>query len=656
MPMRRGDRPARGRRHSRRPTNVSLEALERRDCPAALAIAGTQEVGEAAGQTYLTVTLSEPVTKAVSVDYFLQGDATIGRDYRLTEGNRLLTSPTGTLTFKPGEVAKRIAVNVVDDTIREPNEWFSVNLFKPRGATLGGETSAKVTIVDDDKYTATILGPSRVAEGAAGEYVLELSSPATKAETFYVNTASGLATSGEDFRPLTKLPLVFNVGDTRKTFRIQTLADADPTETDEFFFLQATPTSADFPPIRPFGVTIVGTGPAPLPQIAIADGSVVEGNSGTTSMTFTLTLSEPYGVPVTVSYATRDGSATTAGRDYEGVTNGIVTIPAGLTTATISINVIGDTNQEPDETFTVSLSSPSNATLGRSIATGTILNDDSPFTIVVRFPDSSLSPSRKAAFQLAAVRWSQIIVGDLPDVTVNGRTIDDLEITATAPYIDGPYGILGQATYDAVRSTGTKLPYSGFMQFDSADLAMMESEGTLQDVILHEMGHVLGIGSLWSDRGLVTGYGSANPVYVGTNGVREYRTLAGNPSAASVPVENMPRAGSYGAHWRESVFGDELMTSNAAPAGTPMPISRMTVGSLQDLGYVVNYAKADAYTLPAIRSGNTAAVASAGFIPPNVYALIGSPSFAAISAFAVDAMLQSQSSPRQRAFAGLARV
>lgn len=654
MRLRRGVFAPRGRHDSRRKSSTALERLERRDCPAGITIAGTQEVSEAGGSVSMRISLSESAAAPVTVDYFLQGDATIGRDYRLTDGTRLLTAPTGTLTFKPGETTKRITVAVLDDTIREPNEWFSLNLFKPRGATLDGQTSAKVTIRDDDNYTAEVTGPGRLEEGASGEYVLRLSSPATKAETFYVNTVSGIATSGIDFRPLTKLPLVFNKGESAKPFRIQTVADALP-ETDEFFFLQVTPTSADFPAIRPFGVTIAGTGPAPLPEVSIADTSVVEGNSGTTAMTFTLTLSAAYGVPVTVSYATRDGTATTANRDFEGVTNGVVTIPAGLTTATVTINVLSDTNQEPDETFRVVLSAPANATLGRASATGTILNDDTPFTIVVRFPDNTLTPSRKAAFQLAAVRWSQIIIGDLPDVTVNGRVIDDLEITATAPYIDGPYGVLGQAMYDSLRTTGSKLPYSGFMQFDSADLAMMEADGTLQSVILHEMGHVLGIGSLWTDRGLETGYGSMNPVYVGANALREYRTLAGTPSAASIPVENMPRAGSYGAHWRESVFGTELMTSNAEPAGTPMPISRMTVGSLQDLGYVVDYAKADPYAIPAIRASVGVTGSSGTFGPANVYALMSSPSFGSIAAFAVDAVTRGADTPRQRAFAGLAR-
>jgi hypothetical protein len=660
MPMRRRDRSAADRRTAGRTAGPSLEALERRDCPAAFAIAGGKDVGEASGTSYLQVTLSEALTKPVTVDYFLQGDATIGRDYTLTDGNRLLTSPTGTISFKAGETLKRIAVNVRNDAAREGNEWLSMNLFKPRGGTLGATTSTRVTIIDDDAFTAAVEGATRLAEGATGEYVLRLSSPATKTETFYVNTVPGLATPGFDYRPLTKLPLVFKPGETSKAFRIQTLADSAP-ETDEFFFLDVTATSPDVPAIQPFGVTIIGSGPAPLPELSIADASVVEGNSGTTAMTFSLTLSEAYGVPVSVTYSTKNGTATTANKDYEGVTNGVVTIPAGLTSGTITVYVLGDTTQEPTETFSVVLSAPTNATLARATATGTILNDDTPFTIVVRFPDSSLSPSRQAVFQRAAIRWSEIIVGDLPDVTYNGRVIDDLEITATAPYIDGPSGILGQAGPELLRTTGSKLPYTGGMEFDSADLAMMEADGTLEGVILHEMGHVLGIGGLWWSKGLATGYGSADPQYIGANGLREYRTLAGLPNAAGVPVENTGGRGTAYGHWRESVFVTELMTGYAEDAGVAMPISRMTVGSLQDMGYVVDYTKADPYTLPpaAIRSARSSAVASGTWANGrSTRAMLQSSSaFQSLVPYAVEELARATgTTARQRAFAGLSRA
>ena len=109
-----------------------------------------------------------------------------------------------------------------------------------------------------------------------------------------------------------------------------------------------------------------------------------------------------------------------------------------------------------------------------------------------------------------------MITGDLPNATYRGQTVDDLLINASSITIDGVNGILGQAGPDAFRS-GSDLPYHGIMQFDSADMASMESSGLLYSVVLHEMGHILGIGTLWEDLGLLSGAGTSNPIFTGAN-------------------------------------------------------------------------------------------------------------------------------------------
>jgi hypothetical protein len=221
------------------------------------------------------------------------------------------------------------------------------------------------------------------------------------------------------------------------------------------------------------------------------------------------------------------------------------------------------------------------------------------FDIVVNY---SGDPKYQGAFTSAAARWAQIIIGDIPDY--NSPTygfIDDLLIDASIVSIDGPGGILGQAGPNETRP-GSRLPSHGTMQFDSADVAGMFANGTWTNVILHEMGHVLGIGTLWNTFGLKT---SSTGDYIGANALREYRTLSGNPSAASVPVEHDGGSGTANAHWDEDRFDNELMTGFIEPPSVPMPISRMTVGSLQDMGYTVNYAAADAYSLPGGGGGGT---------------------------------------------------
>lgn len=109
-------------------------------------------------------------------------------------------------------------------------------------------------------------------------------------------------------------------------------------------------------------------------SVAVAGVSHAEGNSGTTTFAFPVTLSRAMPFAVTVAYATSDGTAA-AGSDYQAA-SGKVTFAPKKTTATINVAVTGDAAVEPDESFTVTLSSPKNATLGAASATGTITNDD----------------------------------------------------------------------------------------------------------------------------------------------------------------------------------------------------------------------------------------------------------------------------------------
>ena len=222
----------------------------------------------------------------------------------------------------------------------------------------------------------------------------------------------------------------------------------------------------------------------------------------------------------------------------------------------------------------------------------------SPFTITVVFL-GGLTTSQKNAFKAAADRWSKVIVGDLPDVVIGGQVIDDLLIEASGVPIDGTGSILGQAgpTHLRPASAGAAafIPAKGRMQFDTADLAAMQTNGTLKDVITHEMGHVLGIGTIWTNKGLLAGASGNNPTFTGANAKKEYGILKGTGPTV-VPVENTGGPGTKNSHWRDTIFKNELMTGfvNAAPN----PLSRVTVASLKDLGYVVDLTKAEPYVLP----------------------------------------------------------
>src|SRR5262249_9748411 len=159
-------------------------------------------------------------------------------------------------------------------------------------------------------------------------------------------------------------------------------------------------------------------------------------------------------------------------------------------------------------------------------------NPNTGFNITLNM--TGLTTAQKAIFQQAATHWSQIITADIPNATYRGIAVDDLLIDASAVPIDGVNGILGQAGPDTFRA-GSDLPIHGIMQFDTADLAALQQSGQLVSVILHEMGHVLGIGTIWTDKGLLSGAGSADPIFTGANATAQYNQIFGT-NAAGVPV------------------------------------------------------------------------------------------------------------------------
>ncbi len=233
----------------------------------------------------------------------------------------------------------------------------------------------------------------------------------------------------------------------------------------------------------------------------------------------------------------------------------------------------------------------------------------SQFDIALNLP-AGLNPDNSQAFELAAQKWESIIRGDLPDVVVaNVGTIDDLLINVIIASIDGPGGVLGTTGIDLKR-TGTFLPAMASITIDSADLAALSVDGLLSDVALHEFGHALGFGTIWSDLNLIAAPGSTNPRFVGRQATAEYNRAFRN-SEPNVPVENVGGAGSANVHWRESLFGNELMSS-VLEAGSN-PLSRVTAAAMADMGYLVDLSFADPYTPPTTTAtGSSSASSGAG--------------------------------------------
>jgi hypothetical protein len=201
--------------------------------------------------------------------------------------------------------------------------------------------------------------------------------------------------------------------------------------------------------------------------------------------------------------------------------------------------------------------------------------------------------------------------------------IDDLLIFAAVEPIDGVGAVLGSAGWCFRRTAG--LPVIGTMRFDAADVATLESRNQLGAVIMHEMGHVIGVGSMWTARGLLqnpsAGSAATDTYFSGTNGIAGFDAIGGTTYTlgVKVPVENTGGAGTQNAHWRESILQNELMTGYLN-SGTN-PLSMLTVRSLQDLGYTVNTASADPFFLSlSLQSSLLAPDAGAVRLENDVYA------------------------------------
>jgi len=151
------------------------------------------------------------------------------------------------------------------------------------------------------------------------------------------------------------------------------------------------------------------------PTLSIADASVVEGNAGTTTLSFPVTLSAKSTETVSVAYATADGTAT-APADYTSA-GGTLSFKPGETAKTITVSVIGDLSIEPDETLTLTLANPVKATIADGLATGAIRNDDTAVPITA------------GNYKGATQNGDYVFLTVRPDRTLTGFRVNNIKET-----------------------------------------------------------------------------------------------------------------------------------------------------------------------------------------------------------------------------------
>jgi len=412
--------------------------------PAPLLTASVADVSLAEGNAGVsnltfTVQLSAPAAQQVSFVYSTQNVTAIaGVDY---------VARSGTLTIPAGASSGTIAVSVVGDTVFESNERFRLILSSATNATiLDGDAFG--TILNDDARPTLTIGNSRIVEGNSGTanmvFTVSSTNAADTAITVSYATSNLTATAGVDYLATAGL-LTIPAGATTGSITVPIVGD-DQVEPDETFVvtLSGASSNASIGTGAGVGTGTIVNDDSDVPSITIGSASRPEGNSGSSNLVFTVSLSAATTVPVSMNYVTSNGTAL-SGTDYLG-TSGTLTIPAGSTTGTIAVSIFGDTTHEPDETFGITLSSASNGTLLVGSATGTIVNDDTAPTLSIG--NASVAEGNAGTTNMSfTVRLSN---ASSTAVTVNYAT-SGVSATSGADYV----ATSGTLTIPAGSITGT---------------------------------------------------------------------------------------------------------------------------------------------------------------------------------------------------------
>lgn len=359
------------------------------------------------------VTLSAASSQTVTVDYV--SNIVIARDEVAGGGTPGNPGPatdfikvTGTLTFNPGETQKSIPVTIIDDTIEEGDETFTVDLSNPTNATIA-DGQGTGTIQDNDTPAPSlsiddVSGPENVQFMV---FTVTLTGTITQAVTVdYVtqnDTAIDEGGGGNDYN-LTQGTLTFNPGDTEKTISVEIFDDGADEGNEQFFMNLSNVTGeAVIGDAQGVGTILDDDGT----QSALSIDDVTAGED-TSPFNFTVTLTPAASQTVTVDYAT-DNKTALAGSDYN-TESGTLTFNPGETQKTISVTIIDDADVEPSELFHVNLSNATNAAISDTQGDGTIQdNDVAPPAAKLTFEDAFGAPGGQAVVNVVLEGTNEVV-------------------------------------------------------------------------------------------------------------------------------------------------------------------------------------------------------------------------------------------------------
>ncbi len=384
----------------------------------------SSNASESVTSVNIPVSLSNQSSQTITVDYSVTGgNATgSGTDYTLTNG---------TLTFVPNDTSENIAFTVVNDILDEVNETVEVTLSNPSNVTLGTNTVHTYTINDEDSPPTVAFdsGSSNASESTTSvNLAVSLSTQSSKTVTVdYAVTAGNATGSGTDYTLLGSGTLTFSSGDTSEnvglTINNDTLDEVNETVT----ITLSNPANASLTVPEAHTYTINDDDSAP--SVAF-DATASNGNESVTSINLAVSLSASSAKTATVQYAVTGGTATGSGTDYT-LASGTLTFVPGDTSENITVSVINDALDESNETVVLTLSNPSNASLGTNTThTYTINDDDGSPTVSFELSESNageeFSPA-ELTVNLSNVSSQEITVDYV--ATVNGTAEDGVDFS-----------------------------------------------------------------------------------------------------------------------------------------------------------------------------------------------------------------------------------
>ena len=418
------------------------------DDPPTLSVA---DVAGAEGEDLVfTVALSaasgKTVTVAVATSVETGDTATSGTDFTAVAST--------TLTFDAGQEDKTVTVQTTEDATEEENETFTVTLSGPTNATLSTtDATAKGTIIDDDATVPTLsVANAAASEGDDLSFAVTLSAAAAAevTATWTASIETGDTAVAADLGSTKTGTVTVAIGDTDATITVATAEDTT-VEVNETFTVTLTGPSSNAALGDASAVGTINNNDLATLSIADAEGDEDEG------VEFTLTLSAAAPADVTVDWTASIESGDTASTaDLATTKTGTVTITKGDTTKKFTVPVNDDSTDEPDQTFTVTLSNPTPTSLAQlaadPTATGTIEDDDDPPTLTVvdmTVNEGDLNPDNVPTQNNAAGFPWTVMLSEASEKRVRYRLRQVVDGTATDADLKASVAFSGRPSIEA---------------------------------------------------------------------------------------------------------------------------------------------------------------------------------------------------------------